>query len=54
MRHVSGRVDMDEPAHAGHHQHHHHRELVHLKIEARAKIARRNPGEEFLAEENLA
>ena len=31
-----------------------YRELVHLKIEARAEIPRRNPGEEFLAEENLA
>src|SRR6266403_3584636 len=54
MRHVSGRINVDEPAHSGHHQHHHHRELVHLQIESGAEIARSNPSEEFLVEEYLA
>src|SRR2546429_975983 len=53
MRHVPGRVDVDQPAHSGHHQHHHHRELVHLQIEAGTEIARRDPREEFLVEQNL-
>src|SRR6266849_6720630 len=48
MRHVSGRVNVNQPTHSGHHQHHHDGELVHLQIEARAKIASGNPGEEFL------
>ena len=50
MRHVSGRVNVNEPAHSGHHQHHHHRELVHLQVKARAEIARRDPGEECFLE----
>src|SRR5713101_9341631 len=53
MRHISGRINVDEPADAGHHQHHDHGELVHLQIKARPEIPRSNPGEEFLAEENL-
>src|SRR5713101_6293146 len=54
MGHVPGRVNVDEPAYAGHHQHHHDRELIHLQIEARAEIARRYPCEEFLVEESLS
>src|SRR5229473_3215058 len=53
MGHVPGRVDMNEPANSGHYQHHYDRELVHLQIEARAKISRRNPGEEFFMKQNL-
>src|SRR5207249_5040761 len=40
MRHVSGRVNVNEPTDSGHHQHHHDRELVHLQIETSAEIAR--------------
>src|SRR5260370_1151617 len=53
MRHVSGRVNVNEPAHSGYHEHHHNRELVHLQIEAGAENARRDPGKEFLVEKNL-
>src|SRR5258708_25619211 len=53
MRHVSRRINVDEPADTSHHQHHHDGELVHLQVEARAEIPRSNPGEEFLVKESL-
>ncbi len=53
MRHVSGRVNVNQPADSGHDQDHHDRQLVHLQVEACVEISRGDPGEEFLVEKNL-
>jgi hypothetical protein len=54
MGHVTGRVDVNEEADAGDDEDHDHGELVHLQVEAGAKIsgacASRDPVEEWLFE----
>ena len=53
MCHVSGRVNVDEPAHAGNHHQHDHRKLIDLKVESRAEIPRCNPCKILLHPRNL-
>ena len=43
--HVTGRVDVNQPAHAGHNKQHDDGELVHLQREVRAESAGGDPGE---------
>ena len=43
VRHVSGGINVDEPADAGDHQEHHDGELVDLQVEAGAEIAGDDP-----------
>ena len=54
MGHVTGGVNVDEPANAGDDQHHDYGELVQLQIEARTEISRSHPGEVLFVEKDLA
>ena len=51
--HVSGRVNVNQPAHAGDDQQHDHGELVHLQREVRAESAGGDPREVGLGPGNL-
>jgi len=53
MGHVTHRIDVDEPAHAGDNHEHDDGELVDLEVEAGAEAASGNPGEILFHPGNL-
>src|ERR1700674_1534135 len=53
MHHVSGRVNVDQPADTRDNHEHHHGQLIHLKVEACAEITRSDPRKVLLYPGNL-